>query len=195
MENHRHLIAEAIRDLYPNLKNISDFQYFRETHPRWIYEIKDYFEKNNHDRPSAVEIIEWAETVTFKSKKFGSRRTKIYDERGFNNFRIHKNGTFFDDDGFDIDKIHKDTATRFTPPPDERDIDGYDKNGYDKKGFDKNQTHKDTGTKFGPDRYDIEGYDLDGFNEKGYNRFGKHRSEFLKNNEEKQKLHDDLKNC
>ena len=90
MENHRHLIAEAIRDLYPNLKNISDFQYFRETHPRWIYEIKDYFEKNNHDRPSAVEIIEWAETVTFKSKKFGSRRTKIYDERGFNNFRIHK---------------------------------------------------------------------------------------------------------
>ena len=65
------------------------------------------------------------------------------DKRGFNRKGIHKNGTKFDDFGYDIRGYNKNGYN----------IDGFDKNGYDVSGFNK------------------EGYKIDGRNANGkYNR-------------------------
>ena len=69
---------------------------------------------------------------------FGDR-----DKRGFNRKVIHKNGTKFDDFGYDVT--------------------GYDKNGYNRSGYDK----------YGYDKsgFNIDGYKIDGRNVNGkYNR-------------------------
>jgi len=65
------------------------------------------------------------------------------DKRGFNQKEIHKNGTKFDDFGYDIT--------------------GYDKNGYDRNGFDKNG--------YDISGFNEDGYKIDGRNANGkYNR-------------------------
>ena len=71
-------------------------------------------------------------------KKFGR------DKRGFNRKGIHKNGTRFDDYGYDVKGFDRDGYNLY----------GFDKDGYNRKGFDKN------------------GYDKNGRNVNGkYNRF------------------------
>lgn len=61
-----------------------------------------------------------------------------YDRRGFNNEGKHRNGTYYDTEGYEI-------------------------SGYDRRGFDRNGKHRN-GTVFDNDGYDVEGHDKYGFN-------------------------------
>lgn len=86
-----------------------------------------------------------------------------YNIYGFNRYQRHRNGTYYDDEGYDYRRINK-------------------------KGFNKEGTHYRTGALFdergyrenGEYYYDEEGYDYRGFNESGrdrdgYNQYGVNR--------------------
>lgn len=84
----------------------------------------------------------------------------LYDERGFRN-GIHRNGTAYDDCGFDINKVHK-NGTHY----DDQGfaLDGYNAQDYDRNGYDRNG--------FNQQGYDQDGYGRDGFNQIGFTRAG-----------------------
>ncbi|MGN0735331.1 MAG: sigma-70 family RNA polymerase sigma factor [Anaerovoracaceae bacterium] len=107
---------------------------------------------------------------------------KYYSNYEFNEKGIHRNGTMYDDEGYNYEGFDK---RRF-------DRNGIHKNGtlFDKRGFKKSGIHKN-GTKYdeqGFDAYgynasgfnkygrDKEGYAQDGYNIKGFNRKGFHRN-------------------
>lgn len=75
-----------------------------------------------------------------------------YNERGFiKNTTRHKNGTKYDDDGFD----------KY----------GYDKDRYGMNNFKLDGYHKN-GTKFNNDGFDKYGYDIDGYNKEAFDKNG-----------------------
>ena len=80
----------------------------------------------------------------------------VFDVRGFLGSGLHKNGTYYDDLGYDV--FGYDTLGY--------DIEGYDRNGFDGAGW--NRTGRDA-----------EGYDREGRNTRGFNRYGIHRNTTL----------------
>lgn len=50
-----------------------------------------------------------------------------YDSGGFDQFLVHRNGTPYDDEGWDVHEFHRDTGTPYDP-------EGYMLNGYDRDG-------------------------------------------------------------
>lgn len=125
-----------------------------------------------------------------------------YNICGFNRYQRHRNGTYYDDEGYDYRRINKKgfnkegTHYRTGALFDERgyrengeyyyDEEGYDyrgfnesgrdRDGYDRNGFNEEGIHR-KGTKYdenGRDRdgYDKEGYDRLGFDKQGYNKKG-----------------------
>ena len=91
---------------------------------------------------------------------------KIYNSRGFDQYGIHKNGTRFDDDGYDMYEFDKDGY----------DMSGFNLHGWNKEGKRYNGSIYDengfdvTGTHENGKKYDNDGYDVDGFNSRGINR-------------------------
>ena len=117
----------------------------------------------------------------------------VFALRGFTQLGIHRNGTRFSDDGYDVDGFDKHGydkdgygRTGFNRKgldKDGYDRTGYDKNGYDRKGFNRagfneNGYDKDgfnrAGFKDGYDRngFNLAGFDKDGYNKDGYNKDG-----------------------
>lgn len=90
---------------------------------------------------------------------------KIYNSRGFDQYGIHKNGTEYDNNGFNWY--------------------GYDKDGYDKNGF-KFDTikfihiHKN-GTEYDDNGLDFYGCDKNGFDKDGYDKNGLNKDGYDKN--------------
>lgn len=85
------------------------------------------------------------------SKTGKHRVTKtIYSPKGFTQSGVHKNGTFYDDEGFDAHGYDQQKFNR----------DGFDSQGYGRDGF-----HHST-------KLDRQGYGKSGFNRSGYNRGG-----------------------
>jgi hypothetical protein len=82
---------------------------------------------------------------TLNKKNRYSKYSK-YNVNGFDKSGIHKNGTLYDDRGYN----------RFKR----------DKNGYNELGFNHKNIHRN-GTK-----YDDLGYDIDGYNKSGYDENG-----------------------
>ena len=73
-----------------------------------------------------------------------------YNERGFNVYGIHKNGTCFIKKGFAADGFDHEGYNKL----------GFNRQGYNEFGYDKNG-------------YNEQGYDCQGFNRKGERKFGK----------------------
>lgn len=120
-----------------------------------------------------------------------------YNINGFNKYQRHRNGTFYDDDGFDYkglnrrgfnrEGIHYKTSAPYNEKGyrqngeyyyDEEGYDhkgynevGYDRDGYNKEGFNANGIHRN-GTEYNDEGYNIEGYDKKGYNRNGYNKEG-----------------------
>ncbi len=80
----------------------------------------------------------------------------VFDVRGFLGSGLHKNGTNYDDLGYDVFGY---------------DLLGYDVEGYDRNGFD--------GAGWNRTGRDAEGYDREGRNARGFNRYGIHRNTTL----------------
>ena len=91
-----------------------------------------------------------------------------YDQYDFNRNKIHRNGTKYDNEGFDADGMGKDGYDRFG-----FDINGFDRDGYNRLGFDINGFDRDGYNESG---YDINGYDRNGYNKQGFNKNGMHKS-------------------
>ena len=105
--------------------------------------------------------------------KYGKHKSLFqYDDRGFavksyNTGHIHKNGTEYDDEGYDYYGF---------------DENGYDKEGYDIDGFNVDKIHRN-GTEyddlgFNKEGYKKDGYDIRGYNKEGYNKEGFDRHGF-----------------
>lgn len=109
-----------------------------------------------------------------------------HDERGFDATGLHRNGSLFDDygydlqgydqDGFDVQGFNRAGGYRAAPAP-EVTVPWYDARGFDTAGLNANGTcYDDLGYDvFGYDMlgYDIEGYDRNGFDGAGWNRAGR----------------------
>ncbi len=79
-----------------------------------------------------------------------------FNKNGFNNFLIHKNGTYFDDKGYDYSGY---------------DIKGYDIKGFNRQGYDKNG--------YDNNGYDSDGFDLNGYNKRQFNENKIHKNETI----------------
>lgn len=91
-----------------------------------------------------------------------------FDSIGFNSFGFHKNGTLYDNDGFN--KLGY-------------DYQGYDKNGFNRFGYDRDGFNKYGYNSIGFDKdgFDLKGYDKDGYDRNGLNPDGYDRLGFDKN--------------
>lgn len=151
---------------------------------------KPYDEKGQTKEGKYVYVEEWHNT---------------YNSDGFNRYHEHKNGTYYDDDGynykginkkgFDRESIHYKTNKPYNEEGykengeyyyDEEgydylgcDEEGYDRDGYDKKEFNKEKIHKN-GTKYNDDGYDYEGYNQEGYNDEGVDRQGYNKDGYNK---------------
>ena len=108
-----------------------------------------------------------------------------FDERGFDASGHHRNGSLFDDYGYDLNGYDREgfDAQGFNPageyraaPTPEDAAPWYDARGFDNTGLNANGTYYDDlgYDVFGYDTlgYDIEGYDRNGFDGAGWNRSG-----------------------
>ena len=108
-----------------------------------------------------------------------------FDERGFDSSGYHRNGSLFDDYGYDLNGYDREgfDAQGFNPageyraaPAPEVALPWYDARGFDNTGLNANGTYYDDlgYDVFGYDTlgYDIEGYDRNGFDGAGWNRSG-----------------------
>ncbi len=93
---------------------------------------------------------------------------------GFNRNRVHRNGTYFDDNGYGADGFDKDGFNSQGYNRGGYDKSGFDKNGFDRLGYGRDGYNKDGFSKLGfsKEGFDKEGYDKDGFNAKGLDRSG-----------------------
>lgn len=107
------------------------------------------------------------------------KKIKGFNKKGFDENKLHRNGTYYDDEGYRYDGldrrgfnregIHYKTGKIYDEKGKKQDGKYYyDEKGYNISGFDKFQIHKN-GT-----YYDDEGYNCSGINKKGFNREGKH---------------------
>ena len=113
--------------------------------------------------------------IVYIVKKKKEEYESQYDWRGFNEQGIHKNGTLYNNEGYDKYYFDREGYNRVG-----YDRNGYDRNGYDKDGFNKNGYDKDGYNKHGynKDGYDKDGFNIDGFNKEGYNKDGYDKNGF-----------------
>ena len=128
-----------------------------------------------------------------------------YNMFGFNKYQRHKNGTYYDDEGFDYRGInrkgfnrsglHYKTDAQFNEKGyrengeyfyDEEGYDylgfdksGRDREGFDKKGFNEEGLHRN-GTKYDQNGRDIEGFDKEGYDKQGIDKEGYDRDGYNK---------------
>lgn len=103
-----------------------------------------------------------------------------YDDDGYNYYGLDKDG--YDERGFKIVKdfrgrmiIHK-NGTKYDD--DGFDYYGFDKDGYDVRGFKKVRYHSRLFIHKNGTRYDDDGFDYSGFNKEGYDKEGYNKSGF-----------------
>ncbi len=117
----------------------------------------------------------------------GFKPANLYYKSGWKIW-IHRNGTRFDDEGYNYYGFHKGGDVGIHRNGTERNPEGRDCLGFDPRGFGINKIHRDTRTDRDPQGYDIygwnekrihyltgtnrdpEGYDMFGFGEDGFNR-------------------------
>ena len=87
-----------------------------------------------------------------------------YNKYGFNKDDLHKNGTYFDDEGYGADGFNRQGLDRQG-----YNRGGYNKEGYNRKGYDKDGYNREGYNELG---YDKEGYNKEGYNKEGYNKLG-----------------------
>ena len=76
-----------------------------------------------------------------------------FDREGFDKKHIHRNGTMYNDEGFNISGYDKDGYDRMG-----KDMEGYNRQGFNTKGFNRIGLHKN-GTYFDDDGFNIDGLD------------------------------------
>lgn len=116
-------------------KNIYDkYGFDKDGYNRKGYD-KDGYDKDGYDR-----------------KGFDRGFNRGFDRSGFYRMKIHRNGTEYDDEGFNYW--------------------GHDKEGYNRKGFNEKGIHRN-GTKYDNEGFDYWGYNKEtGYNRKGYDKYG-----------------------
>jgi hypothetical protein len=169
------------------LNQIKDIKNQRDEYEQLLNDYDKYIDEMMHkDNLSKEEKADMNEMIITERKLRGLVTKEIsysnnttpnlldYDERGFiKNTAKHKNGTKYDDKGFD----------KF----------GYDKKGYNKEGLDKygttrnivpsitkydeggfikNTARHKNGTKFDDQGFDKFGYDKNGFDKNGFDKCG-----------------------
>ena len=157
---------EQISSAFPQKINDEDYN-----------EIKLNNSHNKINKRPEYEIPYYTIGITTPILEYGKieKVKEIYNKQGFNANGIHKNGSRYDEDGFDtkgfnVSGIHK-NGSRY-------DDYGFDVKGYDKSGFNKNQKYKYDVGGFDKDGIHKNGgiYDLDGYDKNGYDVHGIRRS-------------------
>lgn len=132
----------------------------------WGYD-KNGYDKNGFKKIDLLDknlhrIVRYEHKITkgaYHEKGFDHNETDKWgdDKRGFRKIRYynifyHKNGTKFDDEGYNYEGYDKD---------------GYDQNGYNKHGFNRQHIQKN-GTEYDSNGYNYKGYDKDGYDKRGF---------------------------
>ncbi|TWO99202.1 hypothetical protein EUA79_01225 [TM7 phylum sp. oral taxon 351] len=117
------------------------------------------------------------------------RKPDEYNEFGFDRNGVHKNGTRFDNDGYNIwgrDRFGFDRNGICIYNKKEYDLSGYNQEGYNSEGYDREGFGRDgfsingfnregihrNGTQFDEEGYGADGFDEDGIDREGFDREG-----------------------
>ena len=126
-----------------------------------------------------VKDSDWYTSRDYKKK------SKIYDSSGFNCYGVHRNGTRYDENGYNQDGFDANGYDANGYNQDGFDVNGYDANGYDKSGYNKSGYDRRGFDRFGYGKsgynrqgYDKFGYNRAGYNQQGYNKLGYKRDGF-----------------
>lgn len=165
---------------------------------------KEGYDRYNFDRNHMILIESDGYDKVYDVKEGKEVYAKQYysytNKYGFNYQRIHKNGTLYDDNDFDIEGINKDTGEVVNKNQFNRDLEFCEKNSegewvstgekYNNEGLDffgnyhkilKNgMRDENTSGLYGDDGYNKEGFDQEGYDRKGYNLNGINKRRFNK---------------
>ena len=95
-----------------------------------------------------------------------SEHSPMYDSYGFDPSGLHRNGTLYDDAGYDAKGFFRPLVMnmlRF-----HRNGTLFDQDGYSYFGFDRDLRHRVTGSEFDSDGFNFEGYNTQGVNRRGF---------------------------
>ena len=120
-----------------------------------------FLDENNYNRYGFslttfyqnVAFVDFEGYNYYNFNKEYHRNGTLYDEYGFNYKKIHKNGTPYDNNGYDING--------FKPNGDHRNDTKYDKYGYDINRFNIEGEHIN-GTPYGTGKYNKNGFNIEG---------------------------------